>query len=99
TGGVLGDPEGKFDPKTDYEGAFADAAEFAKKVHVLWLGVGTEEPERFHARIGGLHKNLEAAGIKHIYVESQGTDHEWQTWRRALHDFAPRLFRTRNTSS
>ncbi|HEY0938576.1 MAG TPA: alpha/beta hydrolase-fold protein [Steroidobacter sp.] len=98
-GGVLGDSAGKFDPKTDYEGAFADAAGFAKKVHVFWIGVGTAEPERFHARIGGLHKNLDAAGIEHIYVESQGTDHEWQTWRRALHDFAPRLFRTRKTRS
>jgi enterochelin esterase family protein len=27
-------------------GAFADAAAFAKKVRVLWLGVGTVEPER-----------------------------------------------------
>jgi enterochelin esterase family protein len=26
-------------------------------------------------------------------VESPGTDHEWQTWRRNLKDFAPRLFR------
>ncbi|HXJ58399.1 MAG TPA: hypothetical protein VNU68_17220 [Verrucomicrobiae bacterium] len=23
---------------------------------------------------------------------SPGTDHEWQTWRRSLYDFAPRLF-------
>jgi hypothetical protein len=25
--------------------------------------------------------------------ESSGTAHEWQTWRRSLNDFAPRLFR------
>ena len=25
--------------------------------------------------------------------EWPGTDHEWQTWRRDLKDFAPRLFR------
>ena len=41
---VLGDR--KLDPKTDYNGVFADPAEFAKKVHLLWLGVGTNEPER-----------------------------------------------------
>jgi enterochelin esterase-like enzyme len=28
-----------------------------------------------------------------VYRESPGTDHEWQTWRRNLLDFAPRLFR------
>ena len=33
------------------------------------------------------------AGIEHVYYESPGTDHEWQTWRRDLKDFAPRLFR------
>jgi enterochelin esterase family protein len=25
---------------------------------------------------------------------SPGTDHEWQTWRRDLKDFAPRLFQS-----
>lgn len=94
-GGVLGHPEGRFEPETDYDGAFADPAAFARKVHLLWLGLGTEEPERFHVRIGGLHRNLQAAGIEHVYVESPGTGHEWQTWRRALHDFAPRLFKIR----
>lgn len=84
---------GKLDPKTDYKGAFADPAAFAKKVHVLWLGVGTAEPERMREGIRSFHRSLEEAGIKHVYVEAQGTDHEWQTWRHALHDFAPRLFR------
>jgi enterochelin esterase-like enzyme len=83
----------KLDPKTAYNGAFADAAAFAKKVKVLWLGVGTVEPERMREGIRSLHAQLTEAGIQHVYVESQGTDHEWQTWRRNLKDFAPRLFR------
>ena len=94
-GGLLAPGGGKFDPKTDYNGVFADAPAFAKKVHVLWLGVGTAEAERFLIGIRGLHEGLNAAGIKHVYVESPGTDHEWQTWRRALKDFAPRLFKNR----
>jgi enterochelin esterase family protein len=72
---------------------FADPAAFAKKVRVLWLGVGTAEPERFRDGIRALHASLKEAGIEHVYVESEGTDHEWQTWRRNLKDFAPRLFR------
>jgi S-formylglutathione hydrolase FrmB len=37
---------------------------------------------------------LKTHDIKHIvYHESQGTAHEWLTWRRALNDFAPRLFK------
>ena len=81
------------DPKTDYNGVFADPAAFAKKVRVLWLGVGTAEPEGMHAGIRKLHAALTEAGIAHVYQESEGTDHEWQTWRRNLLDFAPRLFR------
>jgi len=61
---------------------------------VLWLGVGTAEPERMRDGIRGLHAALTDAKIEHVYVESEGTDHEWQTWRRALKDFAPRLFQT-----
>ena len=81
------------DPKTDYDGVFADPAAFAKRVRLLWLGVGTAEPERMREGIRKLHASLKAAGIDHVYQESQGTDHEWQTWRRNLNDFAPRLFR------
>ena len=81
------------DPKTDYNGVLADPAAFAKKVHVLWLGVGTAEPERMRDGIRKLHASLTEAGIAHVYQESPGTDHEWQTWRRNLNDFAPRLFR------
>jgi enterochelin esterase family protein len=39
-----------------------------------------------------LHTSLEDAKIQHVFYESPGTDHEWQTWRRDLKDFAPRLF-------
>ena len=87
---VLGDR--KLDPKTDYNGVFADPAAFAKKVHLLWIGVGTNEPERMRAGLQRLHASLDEAKIKHVFYESPGTDHEWQTWRRDLKDFAPRLF-------
>jgi len=90
-GGMLEDR--KMDLKTDFNGVFADPAAFAKKVHLLYFGVGTAEPERFRTRIQGLHAALTEAGVAHVYWESPGTDHEWQTWRRNLKDFVPRLFR------
>jgi len=89
---VLGDR--KLDPKTDYNGVFADPAAFAKKVHLLWLGVGTQEPERMRAGLLRLHTSFQEANIQHVFYESPGTDHEWQTWRRDLKDFAPRLFQS-----
>jgi enterochelin esterase-like enzyme len=83
----------KLDARTAYNGAFADPEAFAKKVRLLWLGVGTEEPERMRDGLRGLHASLTEAKIPHVYWESPGTDHEWQTWRRDLKDFAPRLFK------
>ena len=91
-GGMLLFGDRKLDPKTDYNGVFADPAAFAKKVHLLWMGVGTNEPERMRAGLLRLHTSLDEAKIQHVFYESPGTDHEWQTWRRDLKDFAPRLF-------
>jgi enterochelin esterase-like enzyme len=91
-GGMLVLGNRKLDPKTDYNGVFADPAAFGKKVHLLWLGVGTNEPERMRAGLQRLHTSLLEANIQHVFYESPGTDHEWQTWRRDLKDFAPRLF-------
>jgi enterochelin esterase-like enzyme len=82
----------KLDMKTAFSGALADPAAFAKRVHLLWIGVGTEEPAMMHAGIVKLHAALDDAKITHIFYESLGTAHEWQTWRRDLKDFAPRLF-------
>ena len=82
---------GPFDWKTAYNGAFSDAAAFSKKVHLLWFGAGTGE-EQMRKPAMEMHQALEKAGIKNIFYESPGTAHEWQTWRRHLHEFAPLLF-------
>jgi len=88
-GGFGGVP---FDPKTAHNGIMADAGEFNKKVRLLWLGIGTAESKRMYDSVKNYHKALEKAGIKHVYYESPGTSHEWLTWRRSLHEFAPLLF-------
>ena len=70
----------------------ADPAAFAKRVHLLWIGVGTNEPERMKSGLENLNASLDEGKIQHVFFESPGTSHEWQTWRRDLNDFAPRLF-------
>ena len=59
---------------------------------LVWLGIGTAEPQRMYESVKNYHEALEKAGIKHVYYESPGTSHEWLTWRRCLHEFAPLLF-------
>jgi len=80
------------DPATAFNGRFKDGEAFNQQVKLLWLGMGTEEPDFFHGSIGAFRTMLDKAGIQYIYFSSPGTAHEWLTWRRDLHDFAPRLF-------
>jgi enterochelin esterase-like enzyme len=90
----------KPDLKTAFNGALADPVTFQKRVHLLWIGVGTNEPERMKAGLENLNASLDEGKIQHVFYESPGTDHEWQTWRRDLKDFAPRLFQSSsNTAS
>ena len=84
-----GGGRGGFDPKTASGGVFADAEAFNKKVKVFFLGIGSEEGPGTKTYSEALTK----AGIKNTYYESPGTAHEWLTWRRCLHEFAPRLWR------
>ena len=87
--GNCGSFGGPFDQKTSCGGAFADPASFNAKVKLLFLSTGSVEGPRVKEFSDALTK----AGIHNVYFESPGTAHEWLTWRRALQDFAPRLFR------
>jgi enterochelin esterase-like enzyme len=89
--GAFSAPVRGFDAKTSYGGAFRDPEAFNKQVHLVWLGAGTAE-SGIHQATKAFHEALDRAGVKNVYVETPGMAHEWQTWRKALYDFAPRLF-------
>jgi len=86
-------PGASSDMSKMYNGVFADAAAFNKKVKVLYLSLGTAEPERMQTMVKGFHTALEKAGINHIFYLSPGTAHEWQSWRRSLDQFAGLIFK------
>jgi enterochelin esterase-like enzyme len=77
------------DVKDAFNGVFADADSFNKKVHYLFLGCGTEE----NMGTKQLVESLRDMNIRVDFYESQGTAHEWLTWRRCLNEFIPHLFR------
>jgi enterochelin esterase family protein len=62
-GGVATSPLGL---KTAFGGVLSDAAAFNKKVRLVWVGIGTKEPERMYQSVNNFHQTLEKAGIKHI---------------------------------
>ena len=81
------------DIKQAYDGAWSDADAFNKKMKLVYVSIGTKEPERMYTGVNGFHQTLEKAGIKHVYYESPGTSHEWQTWRRSLRQYASLIFK------
>jgi len=91
-GAFSGGPWGAIDLDTLYDGAMADAVAFNERVKLLWMGAGTAEARQL-SRLETIQDALLERGIAHVAFISQGTAHEWLTWMRHLHDFAPRLFR------
>lgn len=73
-------------------GAFRDGNHVNEQIRVLWLGVGTTEPEVFPQSINAFRRMLQKQGIRHHYYESPKTAHEWLTWRRSLYQYAQLLF-------
>lgn len=67
-----------------------DPAAFKRKVKLVFVSYGSREN-------GAAGKTdvaaLKETGINSIFYESPDTAHEWQTWRRSLHEFAPLLFK------
>lgn len=74
--------------KTVHNGVFADSARFNKEIKLFHISWGTAEGSA-QASVDALR----ASGINCETYVSDGTAHEWLTWRRALKDLAPRLFR------
>ena len=88
--GIFSAPFGFPGVETGYDGLLKKPAEFNKQVHLFYVSMGSKEG----ATTGrSIHEELEKAGIKHVYYESPGTAHEFQTWRRSLHGFAQQLFK------
>ncbi|MEJ2545240.1 MAG: alpha/beta hydrolase-fold protein [Calditrichaceae bacterium] len=73
-----------------------DTPGFKDKVKLVFVSFGSRELEGRRGGWGGDPKanieGLKELGINaHFYV-SPNTAHEWQSWRRGLHEFAPLLF-------
>ncbi len=77
------------DLKTAYNGVFTNADEFNKKIHYMYMNWGSED----FIKSGDIVKGLQEMGIKVEGKESEGTAHEFLTWRRGLHEFIPHLFK------
>lgn len=74
---------------TIYDGVFADPQKFNKQVKLFHISWGTEEGTNNRDS----YQALKDKGINCESYISQGTAHEWLTWRRAFREMAPKLFK------
>jgi enterochelin esterase family protein len=83
---------GSIDPEE-----IADMTDFKEKVKLAFISYGSRELPGGTNRSGNdPEANVEAlrkAGVNAVFYVSPETAHEWHTWRRSLHQFAPLLFK------
>jgi len=68
-----------------------DIDSFKKNVKVVFMSFGGKEGGS--SRIQAAADEWTKIGIKGVSYVSPATAHEWQSWRRSLHEFAPLLFK------
>ncbi|NLH42739.1 MAG: hypothetical protein GX448_12950 [Planctomycetes bacterium] len=86
-----------------------NAPGFKEKVKLVFVSYGSREIDPANRRGGGRggfggdpKANTEAlkqAGVNSVFYVSPNTAHEWQSWRRSLHEFAQLVFREDGGSS
>ncbi|RYF97778.1 MAG: esterase, partial [Chitinophagaceae bacterium] len=81
------------DPAVFLEGKFKDGAALNKTMKLIWLGLGTKEPDPFPGSVKAFRNMLDKQSIRYTWYESPGTAHEWLTWRRSLLQYAAMLFK------
>jgi enterochelin esterase-like enzyme len=68
----------------------SDLDSFKQQVKVVFVSYGSRENGAAgKAQVAALQQ----AGVNSVFYESPYTAHEWQSWRRSLHEFAPLLFK------
>jgi enterochelin esterase-like enzyme len=79
-----------FDPEAAIPGLISNPKSFNDKLKVFYISVGEQDP-----RIDATKKLIETFKSKGLNVQfaSFPGGHEWQVWRKSLHDFAQKLFR------
>ncbi len=89
--GGINNPTGKeFDAEKEIPGLLSRSQSFNEKLKLFYVSVGEQDP-RFEYTKKAV-KEFHDSGLKVEFASFPG-DHEWQVWRKSLHDFASRVFK------
>lgn len=89
-GGINSPTGSSFDAEKEIPGLLSQSVHFNSKLKLFYISVGQQDP-RFSFTSNAV-KNFQDRGLKVTYQSFPG-DHEWQVWRKSLHDFATKVFK------
>ena len=87
-GGIQG--ASNFDLEKEVPGILTDTKTFNQQFDVFFLSCGEQDPRIEHTR--NIVKKMREGGVE-VRFNSYPGDHEWQVWRKSLHEFAQYLFK------
>lgn len=87
-GGIRG--ASNFDLETEVPGILTDTKTFNKQFDVFFLSCDEQDPRIGYTR--EIVKKMHDGGVE-VRFNSYPGDHEWQVWRKSLHEFAQYLFK------
>jgi len=89
-GGIRNPSGSTFDAEKEMPGLLSKSAEFNKKLDLFYISCGEQDMRIEHTKkaVGTMKEN----GLE-VEFNSFPGDHEWQVWRKSLHDFATRVFK------
>lgn len=89
-GGIQNPSASTFNPDMEIPGLLSKSEEFNKKLDLFYISCGQEDPRIEHTKRAVA--NMKEKGLDVTFNSFPG-DHEWQVWRKSLHDFATRVFK------
>lgn len=78
-----------FDAERTLPGLISNASQYNKDLNVFYISVGKDDP-RLTPTTKAV-KAMQSQGLNITFNTFPG-DHEWQVWRKSLHDFVQKLF-------
>jgi enterochelin esterase family protein len=87
-GGISG--AANFDLEKEVPGMLSDVNNFNKQFDVIFITCGEQDPRIEYNK--NIVKKMQEGGVE-VKFNSYPGDHEWQVWRKSLHEFAQYLFK------
>ncbi len=89
-GGIRNPSGSTFDAEKEIPGLLSRSDEFNKKLDLFYISCGESDIRIEHTKkaVATMIEN----GLDVVFKSFPG-DHEWQVWRKSLHDFASRVFK------